>query len=118
LDGTGSGSCPGAGFYLCRKIKHNIKIPCGRDVCNFQNRSPKVTIERSALVLRILKVPGSNLDPVKLKVSPCLIKRHAMKTYWGAKVQFHSFLTSALDGGEWSASHPGRFTCGERASIA
>jgi hypothetical protein len=26
------------------------------------------------------------------------------------------FLTSALDGGEWSASRPGRFTVGEIAS--
>jgi hypothetical protein len=26
----------------------------------------------------------------------------------------YSFLTLALDGGEWSASHPGRFTPGER----
>jgi hypothetical protein len=25
------------------------------------------------------------------------------------------FLTSALDGGEWSASRPGRFNLGERA---
>jgi hypothetical protein len=25
------------------------------------------------------------------------------------------FLTSVLDGGEWSASRPGRFTSGERA---
>jgi len=38
-----------------------------------------------------------------------------MKTYWGVKVQLHVFLTSALDGGEWSASHPGRFTTRERA---
>jgi hypothetical protein len=28
-----------------------------------------------------------------------------------------SFLTSVLDGGEWSASRLGRFTPGERASI-
>jgi hypothetical protein len=33
-----------------------------------------------------------------------------MKTYWGVEVQLHAFLTSALDGGEWSASRPGRFT--------
>jgi hypothetical protein len=26
------------------------------------------------------------------------------------------FLTSALDGGEWSASHPGRFTRGDGAT--
>jgi hypothetical protein len=38
-----------------------------------------------------------------------------MKTYWGVEVQLHSFLTSALDGGEWSASRPGRFKPKERA---
>jgi hypothetical protein len=30
-------------------------------------------------------------------------------------VQTHVFLNSALVGGEWSASSPGRFTPGERA---
>jgi hypothetical protein len=30
-------------------------------------------------------------------------------------VEIHIFLTSALVGGEWSGSHPGRFTPGERA---
>jgi hypothetical protein len=29
-----------------------------------------------------------------------------MKTYWGVEVQLHAFLTSALDGGEWSVSRP------------
>jgi hypothetical protein len=33
-------------------------------------------------------------------MSLCLTKHHAMKTY----------LTSALDGGKWSDSRPGRFT--------
>jgi hypothetical protein len=32
-----------------------------------------------------------------------------MKTYGGAEVQFHNFLTWALDGGEWSASCPCHF---------
>jgi hypothetical protein len=35
-----------------------------------------------------------------------------MKTHWGAEVQLHVFLTSELDGGEWSASRPDRFTPG------
>jgi hypothetical protein len=35
-----------------------------------------------------------------------------MKTYGGVAPPF---LTSALDGGEWSASRPSRFTSGERA---
>jgi hypothetical protein len=28
---------------------------------------------------------------VKVKVSPCLIKHHAMKTYWGVEVQLYAF---------------------------
>jgi len=37
-----------------------------------------------------------------------------MKTYWGVKVLLHAPLNSALDGGEWSVSRPGRFTPRER----
>jgi hypothetical protein len=39
-----------------------------------------------------------------------------MKTYGGVDVEIHIFLTSALNGGEWSATSPGRFTPGEIAS--
>jgi len=39
-----------------------------------------------------------------------------MKTYWGVEVQLYEFLTSALDGDEWSASRFGRFTPRTRAS--
>jgi hypothetical protein len=38
-----------------------------------------------------------------------------MKAYGGVDVLIHVFLTSALAGGEWSASRPYRFTSGERA---
>jgi hypothetical protein len=38
-----------------------------------------------------------------------------MKTYKGVDIWIHVFYTSALVGGEWSASLPGRFTPGERA---
>jgi hypothetical protein len=38
-----------------------------------------------------------------------------MKAYRGVDVQIHIFLTSALAGGEWSASRPGRFRPGETA---
>jgi hypothetical protein len=33
----------------------------------------------------------------------------------GVEVKHHSFLTVALDGGEWSISHPGGFTPRESA---
>jgi hypothetical protein len=36
-----------------------------------------------------------------------------MKTYWGVHVQDIHILTSALVGGKWSSSRPGRFTPGE-----
>jgi len=32
---------------------------------------------------------------------------YAMRQTGGAEVQLHSFLTSSLDGGDWSASHSG-----------
>jgi hypothetical protein len=38
-----------------------------------------------------------------------------MKAYGRVDVQIHIFLTSAIAGGEWSASRPGRFTPRERA---
>jgi hypothetical protein len=38
-----------------------------------------------------------------------------MKAYGGVDIYIHLFLTSSLAGGEWSASHPGSFTPGERA---
>jgi hypothetical protein len=38
-----------------------------------------------------------------------------MKAYGGVDIHIYVFLTSALVGGEWSASHPDRFTPGERA---
>jgi hypothetical protein len=42
--------------------------------------------------------------------SLCLTKRHAMKTYWQCRYRSTHSLISALDGGELSASRPGRFT--------
>jgi hypothetical protein len=43
------------------------------------------------------------------------MKHYAMKAYGGVDIWTQIFLTSALAGGEWSASRPGRFIPGERA---
>jgi hypothetical protein len=40
-----------------------------------------------------------------------------MKAYWGSGGIVNSFFDLALDGGEWSASRPGRFTPRERVPI-
>jgi hypothetical protein len=51
---------------------------------------------------------------VKLKLSLCLTNHYTMKAYWGMEVQLTHSLTTALDGGEWSASLPSRLTLRER----
>jgi hypothetical protein len=51
----------------------------------------------------------------KVKLPLCLTKHRSMKTYWGSGGIAPRNLTSALDGGEWSASRPGRFCTRERA---
>jgi hypothetical protein len=46
----------------------------------------------------------------EVKFSLCLTEHRAMKTYWGLGYSATHSLTSALEGGEWSASRPARFT--------
>jgi hypothetical protein len=48
--------------------------------------------------------------------SVSLVKHNATKTCWGSEDINLPFLTSALDGGEWSASRHGRYNPRERAS--
>jgi hypothetical protein len=56
---------------------------------------------------------------LKLKVNLSLwffkLSTTPWRLYGGAEVWLHAFLTSALDGGEWSASRPYRFTPRKRA---
>jgi hypothetical protein len=54
---------------------------------------------------------------VKEKLSLGLTKHHAMKTYWRCGSIAPRILTLALDGSEWSASLPGRFTHGEDPTV-
>jgi hypothetical protein len=58
---------------------------------------------------------GKGKGKGKVVVVPVLLtEHHAMEAYWRVDVWLHTFLTLALDGGEWSASHPGCFTPRER----
>jgi hypothetical protein len=56
------------------------------------------------------------IGKVKVKLSLCLTKHHAMKRIEGVDYSSTHSLTSALDGGEWSDSRPGRFIPRERSS--
>jgi hypothetical protein len=89
---------------------------------------PKYKINKRVLyamsILSLEAASASNIDihryaitrklQVNVRLSLYLIN-YAMKSYGGVEVTVPSFLTSALDGDEWSASSPSRFTPGERA---
>jgi hypothetical protein len=45
----------------------------------------------------------------------CLAKYYGKKMSGEVELLLHAFLTSVLDGDEWSASRPGRFILEERA---
>jgi hypothetical protein len=56
------------------------------------------------------------MEVVKLSLCFSFTEHHAIKTYWGWRYSSTHSLTSAIDGGEWSASRPSRFTPRKRAS--
>ena len=58
----------------------------------------------------------SNNDNNGLKVK-LVVHMHDLKAHGWAKVELHSFLSLAPDGGEWSASRLGRITPGERPDV-
>jgi len=49
---------------------------------------------------------------VEVRLSLCLIKRNTVIPYGSAEEWLRAFLTSSLDGGQWSASRLIRFTSG------
>jgi len=64
----------------------------GRPTCLFPSGFPTI---RYHIYLSWVKM--------KLKLSLCLTKRHAMKLYWEWRYSSTHSLTSALYGGEWAA---------------
>jgi hypothetical protein len=61
------------------------------------------TFDIAVLIIIIIKM-----------MSLCLFKHYTMKCMGEWVYRFHVLLTSALAGGEWSASRPCRFTLRER----
>jgi hypothetical protein len=71
----------------------------------------QVTINKSKTAARM-----PFMDKEEVKLSLCLINEApGDEDVTGSEVIAPSFLTSALDEGEWSASRPGRFIPRERA---
>jgi hypothetical protein len=56
------------------------------------------------------------ISAVKVKLSLCLVKHHVKNMYSEVEVQLH-VLASALDGGEWWISLPGRFIPSQKPPV-
>jgi hypothetical protein len=50
---------------------------------------------------------------VYLSQKRVIISAYVMKAYRGVKVQLHSYISSAFDGGEWLDLRPGCFNPGK-----
>jgi hypothetical protein len=62
--------------------------------------------------------PYKTANPtIKVKLSLCLTKHHAVKSYWGSGIYLHT-LISEIDEDEWSASRPGRFNPGKEPTVS
>jgi hypothetical protein len=73
-------------------------------------RSTIMTVGRSASLQQ-------NCSKGVYRCCRALTDNHAIKAYWVSRGVAPRILTSALDGGEWSASRPGRFTPRESVSV-
>jgi len=63
---------------------------------------------------RPLFIHSTGILPFKIKLPLCLTNHHATKTLWLRRYRATHYLTTALEGGEWLALRPGRFTPRER----
>jgi hypothetical protein len=113
-------------------FKYHNNISRSSSLCNFPNLGPNVllstpfsdtlslcsSISMRDRILNLHRKTGKVNVKVKVKLFLCLTKYHAMKTHsllnlasrhdnvLRVEVQLHAFLSSALYGGEWPASHP------------
>jgi hypothetical protein len=105
---------PCSSFCVLDQVSHPYKTIGKITAVHSVHFSPCVFTEKTRRQKTEQKVSKHCLNlKVKFKVnlSLCLTLHHAMQTYWrsGGYSSTHS-STSVLDGGEWSASCPCRFT--------
>jgi len=92
--------------YLYHKLKHNEEAHVGLHLgSKVGTRLLKMT------VMLEMVIPQTT---IQIKVSLCLTNYDDMMTYRSLEVWLQAFLTSALDGGESSASRPSRSSPGDR----
>lgn len=76
-------------------------------VCNISKTSSLFVFLGKPGVIFTNKTKAEEGIMKKLKLSLCLIKHHALSAYGAAEVLLHTFLTTALPGGEQKFHAPG-----------
>jgi hypothetical protein len=93
----------------CNKIYENASImvvtKCGNAI-----QLVNLVVMVAAVAVVVVLIKGKIVRAQR-------IKHYVMKAYGGADVEIHIFLTSALVGGEWSASRTGRFIPGKEPPV-
>jgi hypothetical protein len=85
---------------------YSWKSECSRNMCWSKLMHSNVSL--NCMTVNFISLEGK----VNLKLS---LSFSTWRNIGGVEIQLHAFLTSILDGGEWSASRSGRFTPRERA---
>jgi hypothetical protein len=81
---------------------------------NIKQNSVSVSFKIEVTCSRVILTTALKVKVlINVKLTPCLTNLNTIRTYREVEVQLHPFLTSALDGGDWSASRPGRFPPGK-----
>jgi len=102
-----------------RRWVDNIRMDLQEVGCGYmdwtwldQDRDSWRTLVSAVMNLRVPWNAGNFLNSCKPVSFSRRTLHHGVSKYGGVEVQAHSFLTMVLDRGEWSTSHPGRFTPG------
>jgi hypothetical protein len=106
------------------KIGHDLflPLPCTQFITLLSFLNNHYIWHRVVRTNKWHSTANANHSKNKVKLSLCLTKYHTMKTkhhamkkYGGVEVYLQAFLSSALDGGEWSTSCLSHFTPVETA---
>ena len=97
-------------WVFCKDLRRDSDFSFIHHWLGFYNRGGKCLLRGTDRFLIYSRLRFVSKRLMKNKLKGRVVPVQAMKVYRSSKVQFHSFLTLALDGGEWSASRPGLLT--------
>ena len=99
---------------LLYSLKFHFEITCDGNVDKWVKYWQYAVLWRTDILASSVR---QELVPERNDMSKLSLSRPWKYMEGGIEIQLHSFITSSLVGGEWSASFPGRFTPSEKTSM-